>query len=282
MILSGYSNNLRQCFSACVGRHCHVRSSLPERRFHLLEQLKFLIEYQILENKKALLIRNGEETPKRIAELEKEFGQYEAEYLAKKADHEHAKEMHRSLEQAISDLEAKIARSKRRMSEVKTNKEYQAINKEIEEYKKEISARESEILEVMQNIESLSNEVLELEKALEKRKEKLQEDLKVLQAEMDHLKERLDRLEASQKEVEAKLQPDLLRRSHFLFKKQAGIAVAPVENGVCQVCHLNIPPQKFIELQRDETIMSCPHCHRFVYWPGHECYCLSEDDYGDV
>jgi predicted nucleic acid-binding Zn-ribbon protein len=58
--------------------------------------------------------------------------------------------------------------------------------------------------------------------------------------------------------------------------------VAAVENGVCQVCHMIIPPQKFIELQRDQDIMQCPHCHRFIYWPGHEGYCLPEGEADDI
>lgn len=248
----------------------------------MLEQLKFLIEYQILENKRAMLARNCEEAPRRIAELEKEFGQFEAEFIARKADHAHAQETHRALEQAVADLEAKITRSKKRMNEVKNNKEYQAILREIDDCKKEIAAKDSEVLEVMEKIETLGAEVQELEKALEERRSKLESDCLELRTGMGQLKEKLERLQACQKEVEVKLEPNLLRRSNFLFVKQAGIAVASVENGVCQVCHLNIPPQKFIELQRDEVIMQCPHCHRFLYWPGHEAYCLSEDDYGEL
>jgi predicted nucleic acid-binding Zn-ribbon protein len=244
----------------------------------LLDQLKCLIQFQILEDKKARLIRGYEESPRRFAEIEKEFEQFEAEYLAKKAECDHAKKMHRSLEQAIADLETKISRSKQRMSEVKTNKEYQAIIKEIEDLKKEISGKEDGTLEFMERIESLGKELKGLEGDLEKRRKKLEEDKKTLEAENELLKERLDRLEALQQKVRDKMEPDILKRSEFLMIKQAGIAVAAVENGVCQVCHLNIPPQKFIELQRDEALHQCPHCHRYIYWPGHEGYCVVDED----
>ena len=39
----------------------------------MLDQLKCLIEYQKIEDKKNQLIRSYEEAPRRIAELEKEF-----------------------------------------------------------------------------------------------------------------------------------------------------------------------------------------------------------------
>lgn len=244
----------------------------------LLDQLKCLIEYQILEDRKNQLIRGCEETPKRIAEIEKEFEQSEGEYLAKKAEHDLARKAHKSLEQGIQDLETRISRSKSRMNEVKTNKEYQAILKEIEDIRKDIAGREDGALELMENIEALGKELKTLEKDLSTRRQKLEEDRKVLNSESDQLKNRLERLEALQQTVREKLNPELLKRTNFLFKKQAGIAVAAVENGVCQVCHLNIPPQKYIELQKDEVILQCPHCHRFLYWPGHEGYCVKDED----
>jgi len=101
----------------------------------LLEQLRYLVQLQNLQNRKALLLRSRDETPKKIAEIEKEYQQVEAEYLVKKAELDHARKMHRNLEQEVGDLELKINRSKQRMSEVKTNKEYQAMLKEIEELK---------------------------------------------------------------------------------------------------------------------------------------------------
>jgi predicted nucleic acid-binding Zn-ribbon protein len=161
---------------------------------------------------------------------------------------------------------------------VKTNKEYQAMLKEIDDTKKEISRNEDSALELMDKIEHLGGEVAELEKDLAEKRRKLEEDRKVVQREGDELKGRLDRLEAIRQLVRERVTPELLKKTDFLFHKQAGIAVSAVENGVCGVCHMNIPPQKFIELQRDEEILQCPHCHRFLYWPGHEGYCVTEED----
>lgn len=244
----------------------------------MLDQLKCLIEYQRIEDKKNQLIRSGEEAPRRIAELEKEFENFEVQYLSKKEEHGNAKKMHRVMEQQIEDLQARLGRQKTRQSEVKTNKEYQAVQKEMEETKKEISTSEDSALEVMTTIEHLSVEVAELEKELNERRRKLEEEKAVLQSQSDKLKSRMDRLEGIRQTVREKVAPDLLKKTDFLLEKQAGIAVSAVENGVCKVCHMNIPPQKFIELQRDENILQCPHCRRFLYWPGHEGYCVQEED----
>jgi len=248
----------------------------------LLDQLKCLIEYQKIEDKKNQLIRDYEEAPRRIAELEKEFEYFEGQYLSKKEEYGNAKKDHRSIEQQIEDLRARMGRQKTRLAEVKTNKEYQAMLKEIDETKKEISRNEDSALELMDKIEHLGAEVTELEKDLAEKRKKLEEDRTVLQREGDELKGRLDRLEGIRQQVRERVNPELMKKTEFLFQKQAGIAVSAVENGICKVCHMAIPPQKFIELQRDEDILQCPHCHRFLYWPGHEGYCVTEEDIDSI
>lgn len=248
----------------------------------MLEQLRHLVQLQHLENKKALLIRSRNETPRRIAEIEREYQQAEAEYLIKKGELDHARKLHRGLEQTVSEQEAKIVRSRQRMSEVKTNKEYQAMLKEIDDLKKDIATREDQMLEIMERIDSLSVQLKQEEKVLEELKRKMELDRRELLEQSAKVNEQLDRYEAAQQKIRDKLDASLLRRCDSLLKRHSGIAVAAVEAGVCQVCHLNIPPQKFIELQRDENIFNCPHCHRFIYWPGHMDYQVLEEELEEV
>jgi predicted nucleic acid-binding Zn-ribbon protein len=244
----------------------------------LLEQLRCLIKYQILQDKKAKLLRRAGEIPKRIAELQGDYDQYEAIYLSKKAEHDDAFQSHKSLEQNVADLQARITRSKNRQKDVKTNKEYQAIMKEIEETKKEISGKEESMLELMEKIETLGKDIGELEKELADRKTKIDAEKQQLLSADAEFQGELQELELRQKKIRDQMPADLIKRSDFLIARQAGIAVASVQNGVCQVCRMNIPPQKFIEVQRDENLHECPHCHRFLYWPGHEGYCNLDDE----
>ncbi len=248
----------------------------------MLDQLKCLIEYQKIEDKRNQLMRSYEEGPRRIAELQKEFEYFEEQFLSKKEECENAKKTHRDIELEIEELRARLGRQKTRLGEVKTNKEYQAISKEIEETKKEVSKNEDSALELIEKIEVLVKEVAELEKDLRARRGVVEEQRAVLEKEGGELQVRLDRLEDIRRQVRERVNPDLLKKTDFLFVKQAGIAVSSVENGVCNVCHMNIPPQKFIELQRDEDILQCPHCHRFLYWPGHEGYCINEQDLDSI
>jgi predicted nucleic acid-binding Zn-ribbon protein len=58
----------------------------------------------------------------------------------------------------------------------------------------------------------------------------------------------------------------MLKTYDLLRARRAEVAISAVVGGICQACHLEIPPQKFNELQRCKEMMSCPHCNRLIYW----------------
>jgi uncharacterized protein len=251
-------------------------------RSKLLEQLRYLVELQFLMDREAGLIRSREEAPLCIAELEGEFAQFESESLLKKTEYDNAVKMRRTLEHEVKDLESRLARSKTRSSEVKDNREYKAVLKEIKDLESGISSKEDQILHCMETIDRLETEVKELAKELEKRKEKLAKDKEQVNLQSLQVNDRLAKLERMQQEVRAKLDEAIMKRYDFLLEKRGNIGIAAVQNGMCQVCHLNIPPQKFIEVQRDEAIHTCPHCQRFVYWAESEAYLHCEDEFLDI
>lgn len=245
------------------------------------EQLKYLVELQILENKKAQLLRKREETPLKIATLDKEFAAFESEYLLRKTEHDHAVQLRRSEEKEIADLEARIRRSRQKEHDVKTNREYHALLKEIEDLQDEIRAHEDHVLELMEKIETLSQELKTSAQELEKRRKALEEEKVALRRECDQVDGKIAQLERLQTEIRQKLAPLIYNKWHTLAQRYKGMAVAPVTQGVCQMCHLNIPPQRFIELLRDQDILTCPHCHRFIYTPENEAYRAIHENFKD-
>ena len=44
-----------------------------------------------------------------------------------------------------------------------------------------------------------------------------------------------------------------------------GYAVAPGVKGICQGCHMALPPQLSNVLARMESIQTCPRCSRMIY-----------------
>jgi uncharacterized protein len=172
----------------------------------------------------------------------------------------------RERERVIEDLDAGIGKSNQKLGNVKSNKEYHAALKEIADLGGDKKRLEDQLLEIMESTEALEKERLGLveEKertglAFEAGRNRITSELRELDGELNKLLEERNRLCA---EVDR----GVLKRYELLRKSKGGTAVSAVVKGICQTCHLRIPPQEFNELIRGEQLMNCPHCHRIIYW----------------
>jgi hypothetical protein len=64
---------------------------------------------------------------------------------------------------------------------------------------------------------------------------------------------------------------DLCARYERIFARRGGVAVVEIRAGICQGCHMRIPPQMDNQIrsniqQNTGTIFHCPHCGRILYW----------------
>jgi predicted nucleic acid-binding Zn-ribbon protein len=172
----------------------------------------------------------------------------------------------------VEDFEGRVAKSKQRLLEVKSNKEYQATLKEIDDIGDLIGQHEDQVIEQMELAERLKKEVEEQKQLIEEAEQRSKREGAQLQKEAEKADALTKSLEEKQDEIKPRISADLVKKYQFLKSKREGVALAPVKNGTCQVCHMNLPPQMFIELQRNVEMLYCPNCRRIVYWVGHEEY----------
>ena len=243
--------------------------------------LQILIELQEIEKKVRALVEQKARAPKQIAVLKEEEEQAEARLLQQQEMLESALKLRKQLEREVEDLEVREARSKQKLLGVKSNKEYQATLKEIDDIQALVRGREDKIIEQMESMESLQMQIQEQERLLAEARQRMEQE--GAQLEKDALK--ADAMIADLKEQEEQLKPqipaDYLKKYQFLRANRAGVAIAPVNKGTCQVCHMNLPPQMVIDLQKNEEMMNCPSCQRIIYWEGHEAYQLSSQVWGE-
>jgi uncharacterized protein len=149
---------------------------------------------------------------------------------------------------------------------VKTNKEYQAMLKELEVLEKKNSECEDEIIYALEEMDKSKTRVAEKEKEVLAFKQSCSKDLTQIELELDTIDQEFERLSKEREKLEASLSKDLLKRYETIKSRRNGRAVVPVWKGVCDGCHMNIPPQMYIELQKAEELMECPFCSRIIYW----------------
>jgi len=234
----------------------------------LKEQLDLLWELQNIDLEIRSIIDSQEGYPQEIKRLderqkiEKEKIQKEKEKIELLEKERRQKEGHLSLEQE------KIKKTEGRMFEVKTNKEYQAFLTEIETLKGAKSREEEEILQLLEEIDELKKNHSKREKEIVAILVKIEGEKKALQEKMAHdqevLKRQMERREAITKQLESKL----YKLYNTLKEKRKGVGVVSVKQETCQGCYVNVPPQMFIEVQKNYALIRCPNCNRILYWEG--------------
>lgn len=232
----------------------------------MLPELNNLISLQTVDLEIKGLMQVQQELPESMRGLESKLTEVKAIAAEKEQELEEIRKQHRQMEAEMAMLDEGITRSRQRLMEIKDNIEYKAMLKEIAFKEDRKDQKETEVLEVLDQIESLNSDLLSLHQEVASRQEVFDKMQAEVQAEMAQQMEKLQDLQAQRQEIQKNIPKQLLKRYDFIREKRQGIAIAEVRQGICQACHMNLPPQKFIELQMDKELMTCPHCQRIIYF----------------
>lgn len=171
----------------------------------------------------------------------------------------------RELETNIEDEQERIKDRQTKLMNIQTNREYQSILKEIEDTKQSYKQSEEELLLLIEQLESMENKIVEITKQCADAEAKLNAESKVIEDEAAKLEAQKNKILKSRNSQADKVDQKYLKRYETLKERRNGLAVAGVTKGVCQGCNMNIPPQMFNELLREDAILSCPTCNRMMY-----------------
>jgi predicted nucleic acid-binding Zn-ribbon protein len=171
----------------------------------------------------------------------------------------------RELEASISDEAERIKDRQTKLMSIQTNREYQSILKEIEDTKQANQQREEELTLLMEQSELIEKKIEEISKRCAEQEIELEADSKKVaqeSAKLEAEKEKITKVrEAQAKKVDSKY----LTRYEMLRVKRNGLAVTGVTRGVCRGCNMNIPPQMFNQLMKEQELLTCPTCNRMMY-----------------
>lgn len=205
-----------------------------------------------------------ERIPRERAGLESRLAEERARLDGAQKDLSECQGARRKHEGELLDLEGKRSKYKGQLMEVKTNKEYTAMLHEIEGVEQRISEMEDRILEEMERSEKLTD-VVEKERVAFARVEKeLGAEMASLDQRRREMEQRREELQQRRDEV-AQTLPDAQRELFQRVSRLRGEAVARANDGMCQLCHVVLRPQMFVDVKRNEQIIQCPSCSRILY-----------------
>lgn len=205
--------------------------------------------------------------PQRRAEIETTLQEIGHRTVEKKEKVNLLDKEKRDLESELQLSAARFKEFQSKLNQIKTNKEYQAALKEIAETKKANKEMEDRILALMSQIESLTKEAETEAVACRTTQESAEQELQLLGEQEKRVAEESKEHEVKRNEVRSTIDPKLLAQYERLREFRTD-AVTAVVHGTCQGCHMKIPPQLFIEIQKFRSIHCCPSCQRILYIPG--------------
>ena len=234
------------------------------------EQILSLIKLQDIDSEIKRLVTRKEDLPEEKERLEEERASFEKEIEEERGRLDNLNQVHSDKEKELRGNIESTKKTKSRLLEVKTNKEYEAMLKEIENINKKNSSIEDEIIYLLEEIEKAGKNLEEREGERVEYIGNNERDIKKIDKEMDSIDSLLKKMQAEDANCREMINSDLLKKYDVIKEKRNGQAVVPVWKEICEGCHMNIPPQLYIELQKYEKVLMCPNCNRIIYWEDRE------------
>jgi uncharacterized protein len=176
-------------------------------------------------------------------------------------------EKQRQEKDRVFQEESKKATDRRmRMNRIKNTKELMALQREIDLIKQANSEREEELIKLMEEIDRAKSELKTKEEELAKLQADWQQKQSELKSQLSGIDQAVAEAAARRQAIVAQVAADLISRYEMIFSRRGGTAVVEVTSGICQGCYMNIPPQLWNEIIRNEKVHLCPSCQRILYY----------------
>jgi hypothetical protein len=179
------------------------------------------------------------------------------------ADNQNAR---RLIEKDVAVHQGRLSKFRETAMAVKTNIEYHAVQKEISFAQTEIKALEDKILERMLEADDITSSLKAAEADLAAEQTAIAAARTAMTAEHAQLEASLARIAGERTSLVSALDEALLRIFEQVAKRRNGIAVAQAQDGICTICHVRLRPQVFNTVRRNEQILQCDSCQRFLYF----------------
>jgi uncharacterized protein len=234
-----------------------------------MEQIEQLVVLQKVDSEMITLERILEDAPKQLRNLQEKQAYLKQQQAVIQEKVDVLMEQKTRLENEIENDTQKVKKSKNKLMMVENTKEYHAMMREMDTMEKMNRTREEERSNLLADLsdlegrkDALQNDINELEAIITAQQSTLDQELAEKRA-------RIEILDKEKKKASEAVPAPILIRYNFIRDRIPNPVIVPVSEAVCQGCHVVIPPQAYIDLQKGEQILSCPNCLRIIFWERH-------------
>jgi hypothetical protein len=228
------------------------------------EQLVFLLQLQQSDAKVRELETAANQLPERLDPLRRDLAKLQTMLDAENAKLAETNAWRKQQQELIDRERDALKSAQNKLQASKNSKEYGAASREVENKRKSISDRESELKKVSEASSSSTAQLESRNKDVEGLRSQLAESEAAQAEQLAKLHAELAVAKAAHNAARASVEKQWLKIYDAVSQKR-GYGIAAVIKGVCQGCHMALPPQLNNILARMESIETCPRCSRLVY-----------------
>lgn len=223
-----------------------------------------LLKLQTCDVKVRELETAAKQLPAKLDPLRRDLAKLQGMLDAERAKLAETESWRKSQQELIDREREALKSAQSKLQASKNSKEFNAASREVENKRKSIQDREGELKKVAEASNASTQQLASRDADVQKLRDELAQSEAGMADQIQALEAQLTEARGARDEARGSVEKQWLKTYDTLSAKR-GYAVAPVVKGVCQGCHMALPPQLNNILARMESIETCPRCGRLVY-----------------
>jgi len=184
-----------------------------------------------------------------------------------KSELEEIRKLQKQKKDDLADIREQHDKRRKRLHNVGSTKEFNAVEKEIEVLKKSVEQTEEELLHLGEVIDTTEASIAEKEKKIDQLRESIAQEEADAEDGLSDLDKQIKALNDREDTRRDEVSKRVLYKYDFIRKRRPGeSAIAAAKDAHCESCFMAVPPQLYIEIQRGDTMVTCPSCQRILYF----------------
>jgi uncharacterized protein len=228
------------------------------------DQLLNLLKLQTCDVKVRELETAAKQLPAKLDPLRRDLAKLQGMLDAERAKLTETENWRKSQQELIDREREALKTAQGKLQASKNSKEFNAASREVENKRKSIQDREGELKKVAEASKASLDQLAVRDADVQKLRDELTQSEAGMADQIASLESQLTEARTARDAARGLVEKNWVKTYDTLSAKR-GYAVAPVVKGVCQGCHMALPPQLNNILARMESIETCPRCGRLVY-----------------
>jgi predicted nucleic acid-binding Zn-ribbon protein len=232
--------------------------------YEVREQLVLLLQLQQSDSKVRELQTAVTQLPTKLDPLRRDLAKLQGMLDGERSKLDETNSWRKAQQEMIDREREALRQAQGKFQASKNTKEFNASSREVENKRKAIGDRETELKKVNEAAAQSTTQLEARTRDVDALRAELAASEAAMSGQLNGLKDQLAEATAIRDAARAQVEIRWVKIYDSLAAKK-GYAVAPVVKGVCQGCHMALPPQLANVLARMVTIETCPRCGRLIY-----------------